>query len=878
MREKDHTLSAQCEAAAGVAKEFIAWSTKHPETVGPELGAIKREFNKYATKLSRLSVAAKRPMTVAVFGPSQAGKSYLISALAREGNNPLRAKIGNESVDFLEEINPIGGKESTGIVTRFSIRENNLPFPNAPVKTRLLSQLDIIKILGNTYLSDTDPASIDPLPSEYISELLSKAEKSVCSENFDGLTAEDVFDLRDYFVKNFRGVERIRSLDELFWEALSVLLPKLPPAERANLLTVLWGEAEAFSNLYLRLYGAMEQLGFSGESYSALGSDSAPGALLPRNSSVIDVATLAGLGEPSADQLEVTTPKGTTSRVQRNEYTALISELVIQIEDIPYDYFNFTDLLDFPGYRSREQIRDLENFLAQDNGIESLFLRGKVAYLFQRYREERELTSMLLCIGDSNQEVKALPDAVDGWIGETHGESPLQRENLPVSLFFVLTKFDKEFDRKGGGGDSAEDYAAKWSTRLHSSLWDFFGKQHRWPFEWNTKGAFNNTFWIRNPNYEAPNLYQYDDLGREIGLLTGTRDVERMEGLKQAFLSTEEVSRHFKDPQKSWDAALATNDGGITYLASELGKVCDPDLKYSQLHAQFSALRDELQARIGEFHVGDDAAVLIEKRIENSKQVVRALVKTSKAERFGSLISQFSMAEGQLKELYTRLDQDFSSETIVVSETAASEDDILSLLGLEEAETSSTSSENADTNQVKSLPERYAQEVSSMWMSSLQSFVEDSHTLKYHLLTEEIAHNFVKELKAGFIRLRIENRISRVFANSTRLRMDTRKALAQPTRLGANLVNDYVNFLGFRETPEESLPKVGGRPIFKARPFNCGLPELTEAPSGYQNEYVSDWLMGFLSLAEQNARADGGVSVDPQANQKLTNLLAELEG
>ena len=69
-----------------------------------------------------------RKMCAGVFGPSQAGKSYLISALARDTEGNLQARFGAEMHDFISEINPEGGKESTGLVTRFTMtRPESLP-------------------------------------------------------------------------------------------------------------------------------------------------------------------------------------------------------------------------------------------------------------------------------------------------------------------------------------------------------------------------------------------------------------------------------------------------------------------------------------------------------------------------------------------------------------------------------------------------------------------------------------------------------------------------------------------------------------------------------------------------------------------------------
>ena len=41
-----------------------------------------------------------------------------------------------------------------------------------------------------------------------------------------------------------------------------------------------------------------------------------------------------------------------------------------------------------------------------------------MAYLFERYKTDLELTSMLLCIGPSNQEVQDLPAVINDWVSD----------------------------------------------------------------------------------------------------------------------------------------------------------------------------------------------------------------------------------------------------------------------------------------------------------------------------------------------------------------------------------------------------------------------------------------------------------------------------
>ncbi|MFX9023874.1 virulence factor SrfC family protein, partial [Acinetobacter baumannii] len=60
-----------------------------------------------AENLSRkLAGAAERRVCVGVFGPSQAGKSYLVSALARRPGASLTCNFAGEGKDFLRDINP----------------------------------------------------------------------------------------------------------------------------------------------------------------------------------------------------------------------------------------------------------------------------------------------------------------------------------------------------------------------------------------------------------------------------------------------------------------------------------------------------------------------------------------------------------------------------------------------------------------------------------------------------------------------------------------------------------------------------------------------------------------------------------------------------
>ena len=161
----EERLTGRARATADAAQRALQWfnDAANSGSVGQEQRALNREFRRFATAARKLEQAVARPMCVGVFGPSQAGKSYLVSVLARPGEKPLIADFDGEGKDFIAEINPEGGKESTGLVTRFSLTRQAHP-KGFPVCLRLLSEADVIKIIANTFFLDGD-LSEEAVPS-----------------------------------------------------------------------------------------------------------------------------------------------------------------------------------------------------------------------------------------------------------------------------------------------------------------------------------------------------------------------------------------------------------------------------------------------------------------------------------------------------------------------------------------------------------------------------------------------------------------------------------------------------------------------------------------------------------------------------------------
>ena len=867
MTANDATLSNACQTLDQVGAEFLTWLEDHSERVRQEKAGLTKEFRRLTAQARRLEQAVRRPMCAGVFGPSQSGKSYLISALARKGTAPLLADFAGQKIDFIREINPEGGRESTGLVTRFSLKPGSEVAPAASVQMRLLSQTDLVKILGNTYYADCDHSEDEPLGQAQLTELLEGLVPAAQAQPVDPLTAEDVFDLQAYFERYFKGYERVRLLRHGYWEQAAQLAPRLRIQDRARLFGVIWGGVDAFSQLYSRLYTGLQGLNFAGEACAGLD------ALLPREQSLIDVQTLKGLGDGGGGVLTLTGAGGARVTLPRSEVAALIAELRIVIAEQPWDFFEHTDLLDFPGARSREQIKDLPAFLQGGDALQSLFLRGKVAYLFERYCAEQELTSMLLCIGPSNQEVKTLPEMVFDWIASTHGATPEQRAQQPTALFLVLTKFDMEFEEKAG----ERSPESRWITRMESSLLNFFGKQHDWPRQWDGQGPFRNSYWLRNPHFKAKNIFDYDENGQELNVRPGER--KRIELFKQAFLKDAVASAHFQNPEQAWEAGFALNDGGIGYLAENLRPLCNPELKRQQLANQAARLREQMVERMAHYYVSDNPEQELEKRRTAARQVAGCLIDCAGEQRFGELLRALQADSDELEGIFYRIETRLPDEKQAIGAptigAAVDTGRMKALLGL-----GTPAAGAAPEAPRKDDAALFAREAVAEWMRDLQDVSGNKSLCDYYRVPEVSMAELVKELISGAQRLKLEERIEALVRQVTGFRMKFEQIVALPARLTANLLNSYIDFLGYDALALEQRPLLaldsGPRPVFPPRPVPRGGPQLGEQPSTYDQDYYTDWIRSFLDLVERNARTRDGAEVDLAANRRLGELLGRL--
>lgn len=874
-------LASRARTVGAAAEEAMRWvvDPENADLVGSASKDLIKSLRRHARRARKLSMAAQTKMAVSVFGPSQAGKSFLVSVLARPKGGRLVADYGGPEgqLDYISQVNPEGEGESTGLVTRFTMTRSPAP-DGFPVGLRLFSEADILRTLANSFFMDGDEDAEEPPRPDNIDALMSALE-SKAGNGDSGIDEDDVWDTRDYVERNFARRTYAEALKG-YWAEAAALAPKLQIAERGQLFSLLWGRHETLTKLYVDLASARQKLGEDELVHAGLD------AIVPRETSIIDVKTLKGLtGESGA--LVVRTASGSDQTVSRATLCALTAELILPMRDQPWPLFEHTDLLDFPGARNR--FKDpLALTLREPQNLLELLLRGKVAYLFDRYVEAQEITSMLLCIPDSNMEAVDLPRLVDSWIELTHGATAAERAKSECILFFVLTKFDKHL------GESAADGGpeSRFQRRMEASLEKFSRHSDSWLREWTPGKPFKNCFWVRNPNYYVTGLIEYDDQKRELCILQSQE--ARLEELRRGCLAAEAVRTHFADPAASWDAALSLNDGGSYHIVEALTKVCRIEVKLRQIEAQLDSEAHKILARVSPFHVSSDAETRLEEKRVAADRVIDALDAAALRHSFGALHSALTVRDDIIADRIARVpghiaisaagDRGTNGSVVGVDSRRVGATRVRPGRSAAAASPSHKAVVGAGEDEVRVMTrEAFQAEIAlETWLDAMQRFSDGTHIESRFGMTPETAQSLVAEISHSARRCGLRSRIvERLKVAAANYSLRTQQQSGPASLICAEAINRFVEDFDARNLPEDKRPIVelsdGSRqPVFVEQELHFDTATFPEEPISYADRRWTDWTHALLAMFEANALEVDGASVNLEQNIKLGEILKNL--
>ncbi len=868
------------ECGAGEAIEWINAVRQDAPRLNTEADRLTINLRRSRNKARRLALAAAKPMTIGFFGLSQAGKSYLISALAAGENGKLETRLGGKQLDFLTHINPPGGgKEATGLVTRFSRRQVGGD-ERWPVTLQLFSEIEMGKILANAFIHDFNQEKFDWQYDEgRINDLLASLTKRRRPTRVAGISEDDVVSLWDYLSRHAEKSQSRLALH--YWPQAITLAPWLTPEDRGQLFSVLWGEVAELTEAYIRFAQTLHRLGGAQEVWAPLSTlVSEENGLLVQRDSIMNVDMLERLNKETDIRIEVCpVVEGQAAApvtLSLAELTALTVELHIPlVASTREPLFETVDLLDFPGYRGRLGVESMDDIRRAVNSEESnplaqLILRGKVAYLFERYTENQEMNVLVVCTASTKQsDVKEVGGVLDEWIRYTQGADAEARGRRLPGLIWALTMFDLRISQ----GLSQEEAILRQSWGLGGmikmAMTERFG-QYKWMQEWQRGQAFNNTFLVRKPRQQTPFIRISD--GNEAAF--SEENLPQLQLMRKTFLEDEAVNRYIASPDEAWDAMLELNDGGMRRMADYLSTVARPEVKLERIAEQLQEIRDELiEGGLGNWYQPDgeeDAA----KKAQIARDILDVLKKRSGMH--GELLLRLVPTRRDLQALYLQ------QTTLPVQEEAPEELDIFDIgvgaaFGAEAPAATTYSHEIA-----------FAHQSVQHWINHLRGLSESPALLNYINLPRPIIDALADELITALLRLRVEEKLVEAMTNTEQAGVLLEQMVDRQVSRILHVMGDFITWLGYLEMPAAKRPTRLNMPdqhIF-TRPSQCDsvvwkdderLARLTPQQLNYTAMFIIDWLVGLESLITENAGHSAGREISVAQNEKLGAIIRQIQ-
>lgn len=650
-------------------------------------------FKEYRRRLNKIRAALQENCSAAAYGESQVGKSYLMSSLLSSSDSPFVITNAGRSYSFIDELNPSGGNnakiESTGVITRFTIsRTDNAP--QGMVKVRLLSIVDIILLIADSYYNDIKINPDTILTYDEINHALESLSTLWAAREVqqDEIGEDDIRDIHDY-IREVIGTAASGIIQSNFCKVVAPIIQYVSYDRWIDIFSLLWNRNAEMNHLFNVLIGEFKKLNFTTEVYVPFD------AVLREKGTILKIEwldTVCGVNIDTGNDVIYTSIYDRRGGVIASDFSkgylsALIAELTFEVPETlaaERQFLRHLDLLDFPGARSREKFKESEIRTV----LPKVLRRGKVAYLFNKYSRSLRISSVLFCHHNDQKTEPTIGETINSWIEDNIGATPEARATMLLGtrgiapLFMVATKFNIDLERTKidfpHNTDHLDDHWNRFDTVIPEII-----KPNKWFEHWVTPGgmfaseAFQNIYPLRDFYWSSKGRlfvgYQDGAIKSEETAPYDHPDFpDYMSCLRSSFMRNAFVQRHFADPEQTWnDVATLNNDGSRAIIRSldTIAGVLD-DARRAKYLAEVQQIKQDTFKALSIYYEPADSEEKNRKVQRIASDIRRELFLTigSHPEVFGKIIDRLMVPVGDLRDIaydviicHTKTPQDFSS-------------------------------------------------------------------------------------------------------------------------------------------------------------------------------------------------------------------------
>lgn len=914
-------------------RDSINWADSVDDDIAKN--GLKNAFKSVRRSLSTINNSLKRRPSIAIFGQSQVGKSYLVQNLTKaEDEKFLKIKVadGIEDINFLTEMNPDGGKESTGLVTRFTTGHVDDDITH-PFHIEIFGQLDVAAILINGFWSDLKDFdnSVYEFDQDELKALLRDLKTFSVPE---GINEDDVHFFNKYLDEHFRDISLFRDLKKIgFFKDLEEKLPFISSEERWRVLSVLWGKNKFFTQIFKNLTERIKILDFEKD----LRVEQA--ALSPNTTTLIDIERVREVFRPESenDKVSVKLNSGKLISIERSYLSILTKEVQLKLassfeECSNQAFLNTVDVLDFPGSKSREKI-PLSVFSANSNEDKlQIFIRGKVSYLFDFYSSQLGVSTLLYCMDDSPPEEKEAPSRLYKWVQNYVGRNVEDRtetlsktceilneihENVEkVSpLLVVFTKFNQEINNVLPGEEtSLKRHDSKWQARFEENFLNFMSRpvDDKWITNWTeNENNFKFIFPVRDPLYSQATFDGFESGGRETKIRPEREDA--MEAMETSFIGSDIVINHTLSPQRIWDELSSPNGTGIDFLAEQLQNSAHTVVTKTRLELELGKIYKELLGILTPHLVSGDLDKDLAKAKVNSLKMYTSLISigNSKNNSLSRILASMTISDTEIWNLLynyvfgrkeekeevpndSKLIESFGDMGIELM-PGMSEGDIWAKFrefyeGFEDAQIDELIVEMFSVR-VKDIPkmisgrneaeseELLAEMVIKYWVNKVMDVsLNDEVLIQLNSAQQEAFRGLVSEIIKGQDRFKLRKVIADTIMN-IKTGAISNEDLDLVASCCTTILNKYLFSAGWAFAEENEKPQQEGQLVFSEIGKDYDTENLDYTDDG-KKVFLKEWSLGCRKLYEENVLYEYNLAerdYDVESQNKLNAIVSSLE-
>jgi len=629
------------------ADKWVEKNLKHEQKI--RVGAKMKDTRRIVRKVIK---SINNKPVFALFGASQVGKSYLVKNLLSINGKPLEIILGNKKYDFLKDINPPGtGAESTGVVTRFSVENSNYP-EGFPIMIKLLDVKDLIIILSDSYFSDINKLenypSIDKF-NEMAERIESFARPSQIKQEY--FTEDDVWEIKNYFHSNFNLFHYyVNNIEESnFWFTLGKYASKIEYIDLINFLSILWNNNEYLSEVFRTLINALNRIDFMTTVYAM------EDAVLRSGHAILDVQRLKEIFS-SDKPIDIVNNSSIKYSIPSSILSALSSELTLSVGQEISDekaFLQQTDLLDFPGARSR---LDLAVDTINRDSVPDMLLRGKIAYLFNKYSSDYEINNLLFCTNDKQLDVNEIPTLLNDWICNNVGVNSADREQklqgLSASpLFVIFTFYNRQLTYDSTNDD--KDLTYKWNNRFTRFFEnEIVSANYNWHKSWTSSNPlFKNFYLLRDFKFSGDIFEGFEENGIEKNVHESR--IDYLKKLEESFLNYPFVIEHINNPKDLWNSASNPNSDGSDFIITNLEPAANNITKTKNYVGILEDNKEQLVSSLSKYFHSNDISekrrIAFRKGSDLQLNLNRVFGKSP--DLFSAFLNQLSLKESDVYQL-----------------------------------------------------------------------------------------------------------------------------------------------------------------------------------------------------------------------------------